>query len=103
MQMNQKAMREMQNLQNRLAKLQEELATAEVEASAGGGAVKVIVTGQQRLVSVTIDPSVIDADDVEMLQDLIVVAVNDAMAKAQETAAQRLSGLTGGMKIPGLF
>jgi nucleoid-associated protein EbfC len=62
-----------------------------------------VATGQQKLVSIEIDPSVIDPDDAEMLQDLVVVAVNDALAKAQELAAQRLSGLTGGMKIPGLF
>jgi len=97
---NQKMLKDMQN---RLAKMQEELATAEVEATAGGGAVKVVATGQQRIVSVTIDPSAVDAADVEMLQDLIVVAVNDALTKGQEMAAQRLSGLTGGMKLPGLF
>jgi len=98
--LNQNMMRQMQN---RLMKMQEELATETVEATAGGGVVKAVATGQQKLVSVEIDPSVIDPDDVEMLQDLVVVAVNDALTKAQELAAQRLSGLTGGMKIPGLF
>ena len=98
--MNQKLV---QQMQNRLMKMQEELAEATVEATAGGGVVKAVATGQQKLVSVEIDPSVVDPDDVEMLQDLVVVAVNDALAKAQELAAQRLSGLTGGMKIPGLF
>ena len=93
----------MRQLQNRLAKIQEELAKETVEATAGGGAVKAIATGQQKLVSVAIDPSAVDPDDVEMLQDLIVVAVNDAMARAQELAASRLGALTGGMKIPGLF
>ncbi len=98
--MNQNLMRQMQN---RLVKIQEELATQTVEATAGGGVVKAVVTGQQKLVSVEIDPSAVDPEDVEMLQDLIVVAVNDGLAKAQELASQQLSSLTGGMKIPGLF
>jgi nucleoid-associated protein EbfC len=98
--MNQKLM---QQMQNRLMKMQEELAEATVEATAGGGVVKAVATGQQKLVSIEIDPSAVDPDDVEMLQDLVLSAVNEALAKAQELAAQRLSGLTGGMKIPGLF
>lgn len=93
----------MQQMQKRLMKMQEELANETVEATAGGGVVKAVVTGQQRLVSVEIDPDAVDPEDVEMLQDLIVVAVNDALTKAQEMAAERLSSLTGGMKIPGLF
>ena len=98
--MNQNVMRQMQN---KLMKIQEELATQTVDATAGGGVVKAVVTGQQKLVSVEIDPAAIDPDDVEMLQDMIVVAVNDALTKAQELASQQLSSLTGGMKIPGLF
>jgi DNA-binding YbaB/EbfC family protein len=98
--MNQKLM---QQMQNRLMKMQEELAEQTVVATAGGGVVKAVATGQQKIVSIEIDPSVIDPEDVDMLQDLVVVAVNDALTKAQELAAQRLSGLTGGMKIPGLF
>jgi DNA-binding YbaB/EbfC family protein len=97
---NQKLLKQMQT---RLAKMQEDLANERVEATAGGGVIKVVATGQQRLVAIEIDPSVVDPDDVEMLQDLVVVAVNDAFAKSQELASQRLSGLTGGMKIPGLF
>jgi DNA-binding YbaB/EbfC family protein len=93
----------MQQMQKRLMKMQEELANETVEATAGGGVVKAVVTGQQRLVSVEIDPDAVDPEDVEMLQDVIVVAVNDALTKAQEMAAERLSSLTGGMKIPGLF
>ena len=93
----------MRQMQNRLVKIQEELATETVEATAGGGVVKATATGQQKLVSIEIDPTVVDPEDVEMLQDLVVAAVNDVMAKAQELAAQRLSALTGGMKIPGLF
>src|SRR5438105_11905904 len=98
--LNQNMMRQMQN---RLVKIQEELATETVEATAGGGVVKATATGQQKLVSIEIDPTVVDPEDVEMLQDLVVAAVNDVMTKAQELAAQRLSALTGGMKIPGLF
>ena len=98
--LNQNLMRQMQN---RLVKIQEELATKTVEATAGGGVVKAVVTGQQKLVSVEIDASAVDPEDVEMLQDLIVVAVNDALTKAQELASKELSSLTGGMKIPGLF
>lgn len=98
--LNQNLMRQMQN---RLNKLQEELGNETVEASAGGGVVKAVVSGQQKLVSVVIDPAVVDSDDLEMLQDLVVVAVNDALGKAQELAARRLSSLTGGLKIPGLF
>jgi DNA-binding YbaB/EbfC family protein len=84
-------------------KIQEELAEETVEATAGGGVVKAVVTGQQKLVSIEIDPAAVDPEDVEMLQDLVVAAVNEGLTKAQELAAQRLSSLTGGMKIPGLF
>lgn len=92
----------LRQMQNRLAKMQEELAAETVEASAGGGAVKVVITGQQRVQSVAIDASVVDAEDVEMLQDLVVAAVNEAIARSQELAAKRLGALTGGMKIPGM-
>jgi len=97
---NAKALRDMQN---KLAKMQEDLASATVEATAGGGAVKVVMTGQQQVQTVTIDPAAVDPDDVEMLQDLIVAAVNEALAKSQQLAAGQMSKLTGGMKIPGLF
>ena len=98
--MNQKMI---QQMQNRLMKMQEELAEATVEATAGGGVVKAVATGPQQIVSIEIDPSAVDPDDVEMLQDLVLSVVNEALTKAQEMAAERLSGLTGGMKIPGLF
>jgi DNA-binding YbaB/EbfC family protein len=97
---NAKVMREMQN---RLAKIQEDLAAETVEATAGGGAVKVTITGQQQVRAVTIDPGAVDPEDVEMLQDMIVAAMNEALGKSQELAAKRLGALTGGMKIPGLF
>jgi DNA-binding YbaB/EbfC family protein len=97
---NAKALRDMQA---RLQKIQEELAEATVEGTAGGGAVKVVMTGQQRVQAVTLDPGAVDPDDVEMLQDMIVAAANEALAKSQDLAAQRLGALTGGLKIPGLF
>lgn len=97
---NQKLMRQMQN---RLMKIQEELAQETVEATAGGGAVKAVASGQQRVVSITIDPAALEGADAEMLQDLVLVAVNDALARAQELAARRLSSLTGGLPIPGLL
>jgi DNA-binding YbaB/EbfC family protein len=91
-----------QQLQAKMLKMQEELGKETVEATAGGGAVTVTMTGQLKLKSVKIDPEVVDPDDVEMLQDLITAAVNDAIAKSQELQAKRLSALTGGLKIPGL-
>jgi DNA-binding YbaB/EbfC family protein len=92
-----------QKMQREMLKIQEELAKETVEATAGGGAVKATMTGQQKLVSVTLDPEVVDPEDVEMLQDLVVAAVNDALTRSQELQAKRLSVLTGGMKIPGMM
>ena len=100
---NAKLMREVQQMQARMAKIQEELAEETVEASAGGGAVKVVMTGQLQVRSVTLDPDAVDPGDVEMLQDMIVAAVNDALGKAQDLAARRLGAVTGGLKIPGMF
>jgi DNA-binding YbaB/EbfC family protein len=91
-----------QELQARLAKAQKELAEATVEATVGGGAVTVTVTGQQEVKSVKIDPEAINPDDVEMLEDLVLAAVNEAITKSQELAAERMSKVTGGLKIPGL-
>jgi hypothetical protein len=91
-----------QKMQQQMLKIQEELSKETVEATAGGGAVKATMTGQQKLVGISIDPEVVDAEDVDMLQDLVVAAVNDAITKSQELQAKRLSALTGGMKIPGL-
>ena|SRR3990172_2274217 len=100
--MNRQIMRQVQEMQARLAKAQEELATATVEASAGGGAVTVVVTGQQRVQAVRIDPEAVDPQDVEMLQDLVLSAVNEALEKSRTLAASRLEAITGGIKIPGL-
>lgn len=90
-------------MQQKLMKIQEELAKETVEASAGGGAVTVVITGQQKVTEVKIDPEVLDPNDVEMLQDLVMSAFNEALAKSQALASKRLSAVTGGIKIPGLM
>ncbi len=95
--------RQMQQMQNRLAKIQEELGSETVEASVGGGVVTITMTGHQQVESVKIDPDVVDPEDVETLQDLMVAAFNEALKKSQELASTRLGALTGGMKIPGLM
>lgn len=100
--MNRSFMRQAQELQAKLAKAQQELAEATIEASSGGGAVTVTVNGQQQVLSVKISPDAIEPDDVEMLEDLVMTAVNEALAKAQEMAAKRMGKLTGGLNIPGL-
>ena len=91
-----------QQMQASMARVQEELATTIVDGSAGGGVVKAQVTGKQELVSVTIDPSVVDADDVEMLQDLVVAAVNDALRASRELAESKMAAVTGGLRLPGM-
>jgi DNA-binding YbaB/EbfC family protein len=96
-------MRMMQQMQNRMAKIQEELGQTMVTGSAGGGVVTVEVTGLQELKGIKLSAEVVDPEDVETLEDLLVVAVNDAMDKAKELSAQKFGALTGGMKIPGLF
>ncbi len=102
--MNQKfLMQQAQKLQARLAKAQEELANLTVEGSSGGGAVKVTMNGQQKILSVTISPEVVNPQDVEMLQDLVLAAVSEAIAKSQQAAADRMGAVTGGLKIPGLM
>jgi DNA-binding YbaB/EbfC family protein len=100
--MNRNLMRQAQELQARLARVQKELAEAEIEASSGGGAVTVTVNGQQQLLSVKISPEAINPDDVEMLEDLVLAAVNEALTKSQEMAAKRMGQITGGLNIPGL-
>ena len=101
--MNRHLLRQAQQLQQRLAQAQEALENETVEASAGGGAVTVTVTGKQKLLSIKIDPAAVDPEDVSILEDLVLAAVNEAMDKAQELAGQRLGAITGGMKIPGLM
>jgi hypothetical protein len=95
-------MRQAQELQAKLAKAQQELANATIEVSSGGGAVKVTINGQQEIKQIKISPEAINPEDVEMLEDLVLIAVKEAIAKSQELAAQRLGKLTGGLKIPGL-
>ena len=96
-------MKQAQKLQNKMVKLQEELAEKTIDASSGGGMVKVVANGKQQVVSIDIEKEVVDPEDVEMLQDLILAAVNDALAKSQEMASSEMSKLTGGMNIPGLM
>jgi DNA-binding YbaB/EbfC family protein len=91
-----------QQMQAGMARVQAELETLQVEGSAGGGAVKAVVTGKQDLVSIAIDPGVVDPDDVEMLQDLVVAAVNEAIGEARRTAEQKMATVTGGLRLPGM-
>ena len=100
--MNRKMLRQAQQLQQRIAKLQEDLESATVEATAGGGVVKAVISGRLRLESLEIDPQVMSEEDTEMLQDLVAAAVNEGLEKAQEMASSRMSSLTGGLNIPGL-
>ena len=91
-----------QQMMQELGRIQSELEAATVEGSAGGGVVRATVTGKQQVVSVTIDPSAVDPTDVDMLQDLIVAAVNDALRASTALAEQKMSAVTGGLKLPGL-
>ena len=100
--MNRKMMQQAQQLQREIAKLQEELESATVEASAGGGMVKAVVSGKLRIESLEIDPQVVSDEDVDMLQDLVAAAVNEGLQKAEDMASSRMSSLTGGLNIPGL-
>jgi hypothetical protein len=95
-------MKQAQKLQASMVKLQEELAQRTVEAASGGGMVKVRANGKQQLVSIMIEKEVVDPNDVEMLQDLVLAAVNDALSKSQEMVSGEMSKLTGGISIPGL-
>ena len=91
-----------QQMQQDMLRIQTELETLEVDGSAGGGVVRAIVTGKQELVSVTIDPSAVDPADVDMLQDLVVAAVNDALRASRQLAESRMAAVTGGLKLPGM-
>jgi DNA-binding YbaB/EbfC family protein len=95
----QKMMKQAQQMQERL---QKQMAETRVEATAGGGMVTVVVNGSKQLLSIKLDPEVVSKDDVEMLQDLIVAAVNDAQRKAEEQISQSMGGLMGGLKLPGM-
>jgi DNA-binding YbaB/EbfC family protein len=95
-----KLMKQMQEMQERM---QEQISTLRVEASAGGGMVKVVMTGEKKVESLTIDPEVVDKSEVEMLQDLILAAIHEATQKVEAELKEKIGALTGGMRIPGLF
>ena len=95
-------MKQAQKLQAQMLRLQEELAEKTVESSAGGGMVTAVANGRQQIVSIQIEREVVDPEDVEMLQDLVQAAVNDALAKAQQMVSAEMGKLTGGLNIPGL-
>lgn len=101
--MDRKMMAQLQQMQNKLVKAQEELATLMVEGSAGGGAVKVTMNGHRELSDIVIAPEAVDPEDVETLQEMVAAAFKDASKKAQDLSESKLGGLTGGMSIPGLF
>ena len=96
-------MKQAKMLQDKMAKMQEEMAEKTVEATAGGGMVKVVANGRQQIVSIQIEKEVIDPEDADMLQDLIIAAVNDALTKSQEMVSGEIGKLTGGLNIPGLM
>lgn len=96
-------MKQAQKLQAKMMALQEELAGKTVEATAGGGMVSVVVNGKQEIISLKIDPEVVDRQEIEMLQDLIIAAVNDGVRRAQQIWSEEMKKLTGGMAIPGLI
>ena len=98
-----KLMKQAQQMQAKVTKMQEELEQKTIETSAGGGVVKVVVNGKQELLDIQIDPSAVDPDDVEMLEDLILAAVNEGMRKVSDMVNQEMSKITGGMNIPGMF
>ena len=91
-----------QQMQQQMARVQEELESETVEGSSGGGVIRAVVTGKQELVSVTIDPSAVDPDDVEMLQDLVVAAINDALGESRRLAESKMAAITGGLRLPGM-
>ena len=96
-------LQQLQKLQEEMLKTQESLGEETVTVTAGGGAITVVISGHQEIQSITIDPEVVDPDDVEMLQDLVMAAVNEAIDKSQKLAADRMGALTGGLSIPGLM
>lgn len=96
-------MRQAQKMQKELNKAQEEIATMNFEATAGGGMVAAVASGDMKITSLTIDPEAVDPEDVEMLQDMVTAAVNEALAGVSELSNQRMNAVTGGMSIPGLM
>jgi len=98
-----KMLKQMQQVQQKMAEMQEELSRETIETTAGGGMVKVVMNGGHEIVSVKIDPEVVDPEDVEMLEELVAAAVNEARNQVDDMVRERMSSLTGGMNIPGLF
>ena len=98
-----KMLKQAQKMQEDMAKAQKELEEKEVEASVGGGAVTVKVNGKKEIIDIAMKPEVVDPDDIEMLQDLVISAVNEALRKVDEMQQSQMSKVTGGMNIPGLF
>lgn len=98
-----KFLKQAQQVQQKIARIQEELSDEVVEATAGGGMVKVAMNGSHEVVSITIDPEVVDPEDIEMLEELIVAAVNEARSEVEDMIKQRMGSITGGISIPGLF
>ncbi|HUU50015.1 MAG TPA: YbaB/EbfC family nucleoid-associated protein [Nitrospinota bacterium] len=96
-------MKQAHKMKERMAELQEELSNRTIEATAGGGMVKVVANGKQEIISIKIEPEVVKSGDVEMLEDLIIAGVNEAIRRVQEMAKEEMSKLTGGINIPGLF
>jgi hypothetical protein len=96
-------MKQVQKMQKQMAEMQQDLELKEVEATAGGGAVKATVNGKKELLKIEIEPEVVDPEDVEMLQDLILAAVNEATKKAEEMMEKEMSKVTGGLNLPGMF
>jgi DNA-binding YbaB/EbfC family protein len=99
----QNMMKQMQKMQKKMAEAQEELGEKKIEGTAGGGMVTVIVTGHKEIVDVVIKPEVVDPDDIDMLQDLVLAATNDALKKAEEMTNQTMGQFTKGMNLPGMF
>ena len=97
-----KMMKQVQKMQQEMARIQEELGNKTVEASSGGGMVTVVANGHQEVLELRIDPQAVDPDDVEMLQDMVLAAVNEALRKSRDLAAQEMAKVTGGLQIPGL-
>jgi len=98
-----KLMKQAQQMQSKMTQLQEEMGEKTVEATAGGGMVKVVANGKQQVLSIQVEKEVVDPEDVEMLQDLIVAAVNEALSRSQAMVNEEMSKLTGGMNIPGMM
>ncbi len=96
-------LKQAQQMHSKIAQLQEEMAAKTVEASSGGGMVNVVMNGKQEILSIRIDPEVVNKEDIEMLQDLLVAAMNEAIRKSQEMMAEEMKKITGGLSIPGIL